>query len=221
VDNAFLSTIVDFSGSTNGYTGLGTCRLYAYNPPNASVTNYAYGRRQATTGDGKVRQDVKRYYGTHTFGSLCSGTGAPSNWPGYFVKYDAGTSGCEVIADAGVSAGTPSTTTCGTISVWNGSGVTSFAPPSSGAWSTSPTTVSFTSGSYKYDISAVLASGPTSTSSTGSNPITVAKAIIGAPVLGTIAYKLTDVTNSRVLIDVTLTIDLGTMTASTTYTPAA
>jgi hypothetical protein len=105
--------------------------------------------------------------------------------------------------------------------VWNGSGTTSFAPPTSGTWSTSPTTVSYTSGSYLYDMTATLGSGQTSTTSTGSNPITVGKAVVGSPVVGTITYKLTDVTNSRVLVDVTLTIDLGTLTSSTTYTPAA
>jgi type II secretory pathway pseudopilin PulG len=222
VDNSFLSTTVDFTNSTNGYTGLGTCRLYKYSPPNTGSTNYAYGRRQATSGDGKVREDVKRYYGTHTFGQFCSGSSnKPSGWPGYFVKYDAGTTACEAIAESGVSASTPSTTTCGTISVWNGSGTTSFAPPTSGTWSTSPTTVSYTSGSYLYDMTATLGSGQTSTTSTGSSPITIGKAVVGSPVVGTITYKLTDVTNSRVLVDVTLTIDLGTLTSSTTYTPAA
>jgi type II secretory pathway pseudopilin PulG len=222
VDNAFLSTTVDFTNSTNGYTGLGTCRLYKFSPPNTSPTNYAYGRRQATSGDGKVREDVKRYYGTHTFGQFCSGSNStPSGWPGYFVKFDAGTAACEAIAEAGISAGVPATTTCGTISVWNGSGTTSFAPPASGTWSTSPTTVSYTSGSYKYDMTATLGSGQTSTTSTGSSPITVGKAVVGSPVVGTITYKLTDTTTSRVLIDVTLTIDLGTLTSSTTYTAAA
>jgi type II secretory pathway pseudopilin PulG len=228
VDNAFLSTTVDFTNSTNGYSGLGTCRLYKFSPPNTSPTNYAYGSRQATSSLGKVREDVKRYYGTHTFGQFCSGsTNKPSGWPGYFVKYDAGTTACEAIAEAGqvesgVTLSSPATTTCGTISVWNGSGTTSFAPPASGTWSPSPTTVSYTSGSYQYDMTATLGSGQTSTTSTGSSPtITAGKAVVGSPVVGTITYKLTDVSNSRVLVDVTLTIDLGTLTSSTTYTPAA
>jgi hypothetical protein len=228
VDNAFLSTTVDFTNSTNGYTGLGTCRLYKFSPPNTSPTNYAYGSRQATSSVGKVREDVKRYYGTHTFGQFCSGsTNKPSGWPGYFVKYDAGTTACEAIAEAGqvesgVTVSAPSTTTCGTISVWNGSGTSSFAPPASGTWATSPTTVSYTSGSYQYDMTATLGSGQTSTTSTGSSPtITAGKAVVGSPVVGTITYKLTDVTNSRILIDVTLTIDLGTLTSNTTYTAAA
>jgi type II secretory pathway pseudopilin PulG len=222
VDNAFLSTTVDFTNSTNGYSGLETCRLYKFVPPDTSPANYAYGRRQATSGDGKVREDVTRYYGTHTFGQFCNGsTSTPSGWPGYFVKYDAGTAACQAIAEAGVSASSPSTTTCGTISVWNGSGTTSFSPPSSGTWTTSPTAVSYTSGSYRYDMTATLGSGQTYTTSTGSSPMTAGKAVVGSPVVGTIAYKLTDVTNSRTLIDVTLTIDLGTMTSNTTYTAAA
>ena len=221
-DNTFLATTVDFTNSTNGYSALGTCRLYKFGPPTTSPTNYAYGRRQATSGDGKVREDVTRYYGKHMFGQLCSGSSQkPSGWPGYFVQYDAGTSACQAVAEAGVSASSPTATTCGTISVWNGSGVTSFAPPASGTWSTNPTAVSYTSGSYKYDMTATLGSGLTYTTSTGSGTLTAAKAVVGSPVVGTITYKLTDVNNSRVLVDVTLTIGLGTLISTTAYTAAA
>jgi hypothetical protein len=137
------------------------------------------------------------------------------------VKYDAGTSACQAIAEADVSAGSPSATTCGTIYVWNGTGTTSFSPPTSGTWSTSPTTVSYTSGGYKYDMTATLGSGQTFTTSTGSGTLTAGKAVVGSPVVGTVTYKLTDTTNSRILVDVTLTIDLGTLTSATVYTAAA
>jgi type II secretory pathway pseudopilin PulG len=223
VDNAFLATTVDFSNSTNGYSALGTCRLYKFSPPNSSPTNYADGDRQVGSGVDRVAEDVSRSYGTSTFGQMCSGTGTtPSNWPGYFVKFDAGTSASRVTAQAGTGSSSPSASSAGTITVWNGSGTTSFSVPTSGTWSTSPSTVSYTTNSnYRYDISAVLGSGQTYTTSSGSSPITEAKAVVGAPVTGTITYKLTDVTNNRVLIDVTLTVDLGTLTSYTKYTAAA
>jgi hypothetical protein len=227
-DGTFLSTNVDFTNSTNGYTALGACRLYQFSPPSTSPTNYAYGRRMASSGDGKVREDVTRYFGTHTFGRLCTGSNQkPSGWQGYFVKYDAGTTACQAVAEAGVSASSPAATTCGTISVWNGSGYAPpFAPPASGTWSTSPTALSYTSGNYKYDLTATLGSGQTYTTSTATTvPGTLAagKAVVGSPVVGTISYKLTDVNSSpnRVLVDVTLTIDLGTLTSNTVYTAAA
>jgi type II secretory pathway pseudopilin PulG len=225
VDSTFLATTVDFSNASS-YSGLGTCRLYKFGVPTNSGTSYAYGRRQLTSGDGKVREDVKRYYGTHIFGQTCSGTGTPSGWSGYYVKYDAGTSACQAIAEAGVSASNPTTTTCGTIYVWNGSGYTSFSPPTSGTWTTSPSTVSFSNTvggtTYQYDMSGTLSSGQTYTStSTVSGTLREAKAVVGSPVVGTISYKLTDTTNNRILIDLTLTIDLGSLTSYAKYTPAA
>jgi hypothetical protein len=68
VDNTFLGTTVDFTNSTNGYSALGTCRLYKFGLT-SSATNYAYGRRQAS-GDGKIREDVKRYHGTQVRAAL-------------------------------------------------------------------------------------------------------------------------------------------------------
>ncbi len=217
-DGAFFESKVDLTGS-----GLGTCSLYKFSPPSTSPTNYAYGHRGATSGDGKLTQDVKRYYGTHTFGGLCSGTGnSPAQWPGYFVKYDAGTTACQAIAQSGISASAPSKSTAGTITVWNGSGTTSLSVPTSGTWSTAPTTVSYTSSTnYHYDISASLASGSSYTTSTSaSGTTTEARAVVGAPVIGYINYKLTSPTN-QVLIDLKITIDLGTLTSYAKYTPAA
>jgi hypothetical protein len=217
VDNAFLSTTADLSGY-----GAGTCRIYKFNPPTTNPTNSAYSRRLLTTPNERVRSVVTRYYGTHTFGSLCSGTGStPSQWPGYFVKFDAGTSAATTTAEAGGGSPTTSTATAGTIYVWNGSGTTSFTVPTSGTWSTAPATVNFTTNSnYHYDISASMASGPTYTTSstTVGNSAT---AVVGAPVVGTITYKLTNNSTGQVLIDVTVTVDLGTLTSATTYTPAA
>jgi hypothetical protein len=217
-NQAFLDTTADL----NGY-GVGKCVLYSFGPPTSNPTSYAYGRRAATSGDGKLVEDVKRYYGTHTFGQLCSGTGSvPTNWPGYLVKFDAANSAAQATAQAGVSASSPSTTAAGTITVWNGSGTTSFSVPTTGTWSTTPTDVDFTTSSnYRYQISSTLGSGTTYTTSTGSSPITEGKAVVGAPVTGTISYKLTDVTNNRVLIDVSISIDLGSLIAYGKYTAAA
>ena len=129
-------------------------------------------------------------------------------------------------AEAGVSSSGPSVTTCGTVSVWNGAGYTSSAAPSSGGtWSTQPANLSFTtSGGYTYTMTANLGSNPSSTSqspsgASGSATRTEAKAVVGSPVAGTITYQLTD-PSSHVLVNVTMTIDLGNCTAYAKYTQA-
>jgi hypothetical protein len=221
-NQGYFDTTVDLSGY-----GLGKCVLYSLNPPSSNPTSYAYGRRAATSGDGKLTEDVKRYYGTNTFGQLCGSTGStPNGWPGYFVKFDASNSAAQATAGAGCSAAAPSTSTAGTISVWNGSGTTSFSVPTTGTWSTTPTDLDFTTSSnYRYQISSTLGSGTTyTTSASMSSPCSgysEAKAVVGAPVTGTITYKLTDVTTTRVLIDVTVSIDLGSLISYGKYTAAA
>jgi hypothetical protein len=213
--------VVDLTGS-----GAGTCNLFSFNPPTNSAASFAYGDRSTVSGNEHVAEAVTRYYGSATFGSLCSGTNnQPSGWPGYFVKFNAGTSAAQVSADAGAGANpTASASTAGTISVWNGSGTTSFAVPTSGTWSTSPTAVSWTSSNnYTYNISSTLGSGQTycTGSSVGcTSSTTEAKAVVGSPVIGTISYKVTDA-SSHVLIDVTMTIDLGSLVSYAKYTSAA
>ena len=207
-------------------SGLGKCPLYTFNPPSNNGTNYAYGRRASTTGDGTVTEAVSRYYGTHIFGQLCAGIGGkPTNWPGYLVKYDAGNSVCQATAAAGISSGAPSVTTAGTISVYNGAGTTSFAVPASGVWSTAPANVNFTtSGGYVYTLTANLGSNPSFTTQVPSNAAgsatrTEAKAVVGSPVVGTITYQVTD-PSAHVIVDVTIAIDIGNLTAYAKYSPA-
>ena len=224
---ATVQTTVDLSGSSGG-----TCQLYSLTPTTtAGSTSYAYGRRITSGSTNSVKESVTRYPGTHTFGQLCSATsGTPPGWLGYYVRYDAGASSTCAIAEAGTQTGDPSYCTAGTISVYNGSGYSSFAPPApGGAWgvatgTTAPATLSWTStNSWRYDMTASLSTSPsytteTPTGATGTADRTSSRAVSGSPVAGTITYKVTN-PSSAVVVDLTLTIDLGTLTAYARYAP--
>ena len=78
----------------------------------------------------------------------------------------------------------------------------------------------FVSGGFRYDIttSTTPASGASYTSQTptgasGTADRTMARAVLGSPILGTITYTVTNSSTSAVVADVRITIDLGTLTA--------
>jgi hypothetical protein len=209
-----ITTTLDLSGS-----GAGTCKLYEFTPNTTAGTTSVYARRTTST----VRESVTRYGGAYKFGQLCSSAaGNPTNWPGYFVKYDTGAAADTCYAEAGTATTGPSTTQAGTIYVYDSSqagGYRSFTPPAAGTWTYSPTTISaFTSGGFKYDITASLSSAPSftsqvPTSASGTADRSQARAVLGSPITGTITYKVTNASTSAVIADLTITVDLGTLTA--------
>lgn len=204
---------VDLTGS-----GGGQCLLSRVVMPSTSYTSYVYGRRVATSGIGEVKENVVRYYGTATFGQLCSGLGSvPSGWPGYYVQFTAGSSPSCATAEAGIQTAPPSTCSPGTISFYNGSGVTSFSPPANGTWPSQPAPLTaWRSGSWQFDVSASLASGQTSVSpagAAGTADRAQERAVVGAPITGSITYKVTNTSTNQVVLDVTIRVDLGSLSA--------
>ena len=101
-----------------------------------------------------------------------------------------------------------------------------FAQPAAGTWASQPATVAaFTSGGFKYDLTATVASGASYVSQTPAGasgtwcPGAVAssctaRAVMGAPIIGTFTYKVTNASTSAVVADLTITIDLGTLTSN-------
>jgi hypothetical protein len=179
-----------------------------------------------------VKETAVRYPGTHEFGALPSLVGTPAGWLGYWMKYNAGTSAASVSVEAGLGAGAPSYTSVGTISYWNGTGYTSVAPSATGgAIPICPLAYNSPSG-YLVEISAG-AGCPATSSTLGSAPssaITVpgaagataeARATLGAPVAGTFTYKITNTTPNPdvVICDLTVAVDLGSLTAMARYAP--
>jgi hypothetical protein len=211
-----ISTTLSLAGS-----GAGTCQLYQFAPSTSAGTTSVYADRGPGSGGiGVVTSSITRYSGSFTFGQLCStAAGGPAGWPGYYVKYDAGALACTAFAEAGKGSLAPSYTTAGTISFYNGAGTTSFAQPAVGTWASQPATVAaFSSGGFKYDLTANLASAASYTSqlptgASGTADRTLGRAVLGAPIIGTITYKVTNASSSVVVADLIITIDLGTLTA--------
>jgi len=216
-----LQTLVNLAGS-----GAGDCMLYKRTADVGASS--AYGRRDTTANPtGSVVEDVVHYYGTHELGGLCAGTvSPPAGWPGYLVRYDPGGASSCVKAAAGLQAPFPKFCSVGTISYWNGSGVSTMSPPSAGASIPVANLVNYTSNGWRYDITATLASNPSSYTQVPANaPLvgtadrTEAKAVLGAPVAGKITYKLTNTTTGNVVVDLTMDVDLGSLTATAVYKP--
>lgn len=216
-----LQTIANLAGS-----GAGDCVLYKHTP-DVGLSS-AYGRRDtAANATGSVVEDVVHYYGAHQLGGLCDGAGSPpAGWPGYLVKYDPGGAWSCAKAGAGLLAPFPKFCSVGTISYWNGSGVSTMSPPSAGASIPVANLVNYTSNGWRYDVIATLASSPSSVSQVPSNaPLvgtadrTEAKAVLGAPVAGKITYKLTNTATGNTVMDLTMDVDLGSLTATAVYKP--
>lgn len=215
-----VSTVVNLGGS-----GAGDCLLYQRT---ADVgTSSTYGRRDTSVDPtGSVVEDVVHYYGAHQVGGLCAGTVTPpAGWAGYLVKYDPGGASSCVKAAAGIQAAFPRFCSVGTISYWNGSGVSTMSPSEVGASIPVLSPWSYTSNGWRYDVTTTLASAPSSSTQVPQNaPLSGtadrsdAKSTLGAPVTGTIDYKLTN-PSGNVVVDLRMTVDLGSLTATAVYKP--
>ncbi|MDQ3991969.1 MAG: hypothetical protein M3245_06660, partial [Actinomycetota bacterium] len=211
-------------------SGGGDCNLYVNRPEPTAKLSYAYGRRAwPQGGDGIVAQDVVRYYGTHQLAAMCAGTvsALPAGWNGFYVQYDAGSAVSSARAQAGIGASFPEVVHAGTITYWNGDGVSTMSPTAAGG----PVPVAaldHSSNGWRYQISGNLAVAP---SSVTQNPTdapmfglanrTEARSVLGSPLTGTISYRVTNTATSEVVVDVTITVDLGSLTTLTRYRPAA
>ncbi|HYE76603.1 MAG TPA: hypothetical protein VEI97_01325, partial [bacterium] len=213
-----LRTVVNLAGS-----GAGECALFTHTP--SLTASSAYGRRDISVSPvGSLVQDVVHYYGTNDLGGLCAGAGAaPGGWAGYLVRYDQGPSYSCVKAAAGVQAPYPRYCSVGTISYWNGSGISSMSPSVDGG-AIPVANLDHTDGAWRHQITASLASAPSSFTQVpasaplvGSADRTYATAKLGSPLTGTISYRLTNTSTSSVVMDLTMDVDLGSLTAQARY----
>jgi hypothetical protein len=209
--------------STGGTAALAT--LAAVANPTFAFTN----REVQASGDGWLHADLYRYLGTLSLGGLpsgLSGPAVPAGWNGYYVRVSSFTDAAS--AESGASTVAPAAATSGTISYWNGTGYSSLSLAPGAATSVPVAAVHITdptSGippTLKVDITGSLSTGGTTKSdpaNCGSSCArTTASATSNGPLLGTIAYKVTYAGN--VLADLTITIDFGSISASSTYTAA-
>ncbi len=181
----------------------------------------------ATSGDGCADGRANRSIGTLSLGALPSTLSAPAGWGGYLVRLS--NYADTVTAESGIGAETPSVafgSTAPTISYWNGSGYTtltlttgsSAAIPASAVdrtWTVAGTAV-------RVQLIPSLTTGGTSTTdsaaSSGTATRTSASATAASPISGSIHLIATSGTDT--IADLTISIDLGSSTANTSYTAA-
>jgi hypothetical protein len=219
-----LRTKLDLTGS-----GAGTASLFKFTPSAAAnSTSYVWGRRTAGSGGvGAIKESAVRYYGTNEFATLPTVVGSgPAGWPGYWVKYDAGTSSAQVSAEAGLGSSAPVATPVGTIFYWNGSTVSTLAV-STAQQAIPVSDVSYSANGYRVDITTNctgcgLASALSNTlpvGASGNVDRTDASATVGAPVTGAFQYKVTNVSTGAVLANLRVAVDLGSLSATAHYAP--
>lgn len=172
-------------------------------------------------GDGCVHAEASRALGTVQVGGMPP-AGTPAGWSGYLVQVTGFSDSVSAESGVGtVTTGPSASVTGGTLSYWNGTG---YATLSLGATSEALTIpdVSATDNGVTVTASATLSTGSTKTS-TAPGSCTPActlssSATSSSPVTGDIIYTVTY--GGSTVASVDLHVDLGTLSASTSYQPA-
>jgi hypothetical protein len=204
-----------------------------------ALTNYAVASEGSVcagaSGDGCIQSMQYRSSGTISLAQLPTNLAAGS----YPTGYDA-TKGLvqltglsdSVSAEAGIGAGAPATSLAGTIRYYNGTatyGTITLAPGAAQAiplgGPTNPGVIvtdnDFHGGSVQIVISATLSTGGTATADAGATSCgsacrSSASSTSRSPITGSIRYTVT--TGGAVVTDLTMTVDLGTVLAKSSYT---
>jgi type II secretory pathway pseudopilin PulG len=228
---------LSMSATLNGYAAnLGTTTIASIaSPGSSSVKSYTFSNRQAISGQsGNLEDTVDRQIGTVVLGGLPSAVPAPSGWSNGFVVLTGYHD--KVFASAGTGA---STTTAaisgGTLKYWNGTGYNTITLTGSGSTgygysipSLDQTVTSSVNGhtvDVRFRVSTgspfAMGSQPTiATTSCGAGPcVSSATATIGSPIAGTFMYSVA-IDGNTVVNDLTLVVDLGLITAKSTYQAA-
>ena len=195
-----------------------------YNNSWTSTTNCS-----STSGDGCVHSSVKSTIGSFYLGGVPSpgaipSSDFPSGWGGNLVSISGFST--QVNSESGVSAASPSVSSTGSISYWNGTGYSSLTslPTSSTVLNIPTVTINdsdFNGQSLSITLTPNLTIGPNTTTSSGTscaapNPCTAQAA--SSILSGSINYVITQ--GSTTLANFNLNINLGSLVAKTTYQAA-
>jgi hypothetical protein len=237
------SAALDLTALTFGTQNLGTATLAQIAPPSGTVpaASVFIDRKAPPDSEDALRATAARTFGTISLFQLPSNVTRPSGWPvdGYLItitNYNdqaSSAAGATTVAPTAGASG-------GTISYWNGSGyasITGAALNSGGAIAASTVYAGpqvFGSGASRRYVCTVVAPSlarlGASTSSAGT-PRTTAKATMGSPLTGTVQYDVISYATNpgscslplsipTSLVDLTISIDLGSANVATTYKPA-
>jgi hypothetical protein len=217
----------------------------------AATRSYGYTKRQVagqpssctgTSGDGCVHADTIRYLGTFTAGGFPASIPGPAGWNGYLVQVTNFSD--QVSAESGMAAGNPAVSASGTLSYWNGGGYTTCT-----IGSTCPATVTTplvdviknVTGVGTVEVKMPQLTWTVNTRTTTKNvppaaPDTLpncvgantcvanASASSTSPVSGTLDYQVNYLVGGvvqTVLADLSLDVNLGTLSATTRYKPTS
>ncbi len=211
-------------------TDLGSTTIASVAAPNPAADSWAFADREAVSGQaGNIEDTVDRQIGRVNIGGLPANLPAPAGWDQAFVVLTGYHD--RAFAVAGTSAAAPSATiSAGSLKYWNGSGYTT-VDLTTGAGqnygvSGYDRTVSGTVNGHAVSVrlqSALfkMASVPATTSSpSGSGSIlrNTVTSTIGSPVFGTFTYTVT--IDGNIYVNLSIVVDLGTITAKSIYTAA-
>ena len=152
---------------------------------------------------------------------LPSGVSLPGAWEGYLLRLSGWTAATSATAGPGAVAGdTPSPTSSGTLSYWNGATYSTIDLNDDSATSASIADINATFGLCTVEVSGDFTGGGRSRVITaGSTGIQEAVTTVGSPLVGAFGYHV--VCSGVDIVNVTITVDLGTTTSSSRfYIPA-
>ncbi|MEN3274013.1 MAG: hypothetical protein V7636_2774 [Actinomycetota bacterium] len=218
--------------TTLNLSGLGVATVASIATPStgsAGDTNFdaapQTGSCSTTSGDGCIHVGHRSSVGNLRIGGLAASLSAlaPAGFD-YLIKLDSFSR--TVTAEAGVGNANPSVTSAGTISYWNaalnaGLGGYSTLSVTSGTTATIPvSSLTINNGltGTTLNISGVVRTGGT-TSGTCASPCADATASAESPIVGDITY--TAVVGGTTVANITIHIDLGTLSAHAKYTSGA
>ena len=202
-------------GAPAGHTRINTSRFIA------AGASYC----TTSTGDGCVHAGASRSLGTMRLAGIPAGLAKPAGWDAnnFLVEISGYTDTAN--AESGIGAAAPAAARQGTptIRYWNGSGYTTRTGASWPAAGALPVaTVSYSTSGYTVTITPHLTvTAPTTTSNTpsGCTSLCSGTAKVDSPIKGDIDYTVTR-GGGQVMADFTISVDLGTILADTSYRAA-
>jgi type II secretory pathway pseudopilin PulG len=226
-----LSMVATLNGLS---PALGATTIASAQAPGAGADSWTFSDRETVTGRDTIENTVDRQIGRVDIGGLPANVPAPAGWDGAFVVLTGYHDRVQAIG--GTNAAAPTTTiSAGTLKYWNGVNYTSINLTTSGPTGSNYSVPSFdqpilaTVGGHVVIVRMRLATGsqlkmagvPTTASTppgAGSITRTSVQSTIGSPVSGTLLYTIS--VDGTTVVDLSVAVDLGTITAKATYQPA-
>ena len=213
---------------------LGSTTLASVAAPSPATDSWTFSDRESVSGSDTIEDSVDRSIGRVNIGGLPANLTAPSGWDQAFVVLSGYRD--KVFATAGTNAAAPTASVlAGTLKYWNGSGYTTKTLTTTGASGSDYSVSSFdqsvvgtisgqtvtvrmrlaTGSTLKMASVPTTASTPSGTGSITRNTVT---STVGSPVSGDFQYTIT--INGNTVVDMTMHVDLGTITAKSVYQAA-